>query len=121
MLICQQLLRDLKQETSSFVGIKVFMSSWNFVLSWIEHEKSFITWIKRAYQIINFLFLNKNICCGYSKEPSQWDSSFEHPKHMLKMMGKKLFAYYCMLKYFIYLNLWNTLNSGQEQSDKSPQ
>ena len=29
-----------------------------------------------------FLFLNQNICCGYSKEPSQWDGSFEHPKHM---------------------------------------
>ena len=36
-----------------------------------------------------FLFLNQNICCGYSKEPSQWDGSFEHPKHMLKMMDKK--------------------------------
>ena len=32
----------LKQETSSFVDILVFMSSYNFVLSY-EHEKSFIT------------------------------------------------------------------------------
>ena len=23
------------------------------------------------------------------KEPSQWDGSFEHPKHMIKLMGKK--------------------------------
>ena len=30
-------LRHLKQETSSFVGILVFM------ISWVEHEKSFIT------------------------------------------------------------------------------
>ena len=30
------------QETALFVGILVFMSSWNFVLSWVEHEKSFI-------------------------------------------------------------------------------
>ena len=29
-----------------------------------------------------FLFLNKNICCGYSKE--LWDS-FECPKHILKL------------------------------------
>ena len=29
---------------------------------------------------IFFLFLSQNICCGYSKEPSQRDSSFEHPK-----------------------------------------
>ena len=39
-----------------------------------------------------FLFLNQNICCGYSKEPSQRDSSFEHPKHMYKLMGKKIFT-----------------------------
>ena len=39
-----------------------------------------------------FLFLNQNICCGYSKEPSQWDGSFEHPKYMLKKMGKKIFT-----------------------------
>ena len=39
-----------------------------------------------------FLFLNQNICCGYSKEPSQWDGSFEHPKHMLEIIGKKIFA-----------------------------
>ena len=39
-----------------------------------------------------FLFLNQNICCGYSNEPSQSDGSFEHPKHMLKLMGKKIFT-----------------------------
>ena len=39
-----------------------------------------------------FLFLNQNICCGYSKEPSQWDGSFEHPKHMLKINGKTKFT-----------------------------
>ena len=36
------------------------------------------------------LFLVQNICCGYPKEPSQWDGSFEHPKHMFKLMGKKI-------------------------------
>ena len=39
-----------------------------------------------------FLSLNRNICCGYSKEPSQRDGSFEHPKHMLKLMGKIIFT-----------------------------
>ena len=33
-----------------------------------------------------FLFVNQSICCGYSKEPSQWDGSFEHPKHMFRRM-----------------------------------
>ena len=35
-------------------------------------------------------FLKQNLYCGYSKEPSQWDGSFEHPKHKLKLMGKKI-------------------------------
>ena len=28
------------------------------------------------------MFLNENICYGYSKEPSQLDGSFEQPKHI---------------------------------------
>ena len=42
---------------------------------------------------IIFLFLNQNIYCGYSKEQSQGNSSFEHPKHMLKLMDKKMFTF----------------------------
>ena len=40
----------------------------------------------------NIFFLHQNICCGYSKELSQWDGSFENPKHMVKQMGKKIFT-----------------------------
>ena len=47
----------------------------------------------RSKKII-FLFLNQNICCGYSKEPSRWDGSFEHQKHMLKLLGKKILQIY---------------------------
>ena len=39
-----------------------------------------------------FLLLNQNICCGYSKETSQWDGSFEHP---LNLMGKEINAILC--------------------------
>ena len=39
-----------------------------------------------------FLFLIQNICCGFSKEPSQWDGSFEHLKHMSKLIAKKIFT-----------------------------
>ena len=53
---------------------------------------------------IIFLFLNQSICCGYSKEPSQWDGSFEHPKHMLKIMDKKIFTL-LRWNFFVYLNL----------------
>ena len=51
-----------------------------------------------------FLFLNQTICCGYSKEQSWWDGSFEHPKHILKIMGKKYLQFYAVI--FCYLNLW---------------
>ena len=44
--------------------------------------------VESRYPIL-FLILNQNICCEYSKEPSQLDGSFERPKHMLKLMGKK--------------------------------
>ena len=61
-----------------------------------------ITWVNiimwsysRRNRKIIYLFLNQNIGCGYSKEPSQWDSSFEHPNHMLKIMGKKIFTILC--------------------------
>ena len=46
--------------------------------------------VKSAYQKINFLFLNQNISCGYSKEPSH--GSFEHLKHLLILMGEKIFT-----------------------------
>ena len=44
-----------------------------------------------------FLFLNQNMYCGYSKEPSQWDDSFEHKKYRLKIMGKKIFTIFWIL------------------------
>ena len=37
------------------------------------------------------LFPIQNICCGYSKEPSQ-GGSIERPKHKFKLMGKKIFT-----------------------------
>ena len=37
-------------------------------------------------------FVKKSLY-GYSKKPSQWDSSFEHPKHKFKLMGKEINAF----------------------------
>ena len=48
--------------------------------------------IRERIEKLITLFLIQNICCGYSKEPSQWDGSFEHPKHMFKLSGKKITA-----------------------------
>ena len=49
-----------------------------------------------------FLFLNINISCGHSKKTSQWDGSFEHPKHILKLLGKKIFTILRSNILFIY-------------------
>ena len=38
----------------------------------------------RGYNKTLFSVLIKNKCCGYSKEPSQWGGSFEHPKHSVQ-------------------------------------
>ena len=43
-------------------------------------------------------------CCGYSKEPSQWEGSFELSKHMLKLMAKKIFTILDS-NFVYYLNL----------------
>ena len=56
---------------------------------------------------INFQIRQVNMTRKYHNNRSQTNprhqyGSFEHPKHMLKIMGKKIFT----LKYFVYLNLW---------------
>ena len=39
--------------------------------------------------LISFLFLNKNICCGYSLEAPRWGASNEYPQHMYLSRNKK--------------------------------
>ena len=46
---------------------------------------------KSAY--LKIVFLNQNLCYGNSKEPSHRDRSFEHTKHMFKLMGMKILQY----------------------------
>ena len=42
----------------------------------------------------NVLFFNQNICCGYSKEPSQCDGSFKNPKHPFKPRIRRKSQFY---------------------------
>ena len=37
---------------------------------------------KSGYQVNVFLFLHKNICCGYSLEAPRRGASNEYPQHM---------------------------------------
>ena len=50
----------------------------------------------RSIKLI-FLFLDRNICCGYSKEPSQWDSYLEHQR-MFKQVYNILHSKNCLSK-----------------------
>ena len=40
--------------------------------------------------LISFLFLNENICCGYSLEVPQWGTSNKYPQHMFSLRNKKI-------------------------------
>ena len=39
--------------------------------------------------MIFFLFLNENICCGYSLEASRWGASNEYPQHMFSFRKER--------------------------------
>ena len=83
---------SMRQKTSYKVYRNWFYTTYTTFTGpkiWVRNEKLF------------FLFLKQNICCGYSKEPSHWDGSFEHPKHMYKLMDKKIIA---ILRWKILLN-----------------
>ena len=56
-----------------------------------------------------YLFLNQNICFGYLEEPSQWDSSFEYPKQLLKGMEKNI--HNLQLKIFSKFHYKTEINS----------
>ena len=64
-----------------------------------------------------FLFLNQNICCGYSKEPPQWEGSFEHGKHLLKLIWwvRNYLQFYGQ-KLCLSLDLWKLLKWTHQKS-----
>ena len=54
---------------------------------------------------IVFLFLDENICCGYSLEASQQGISNEYPQHMFSSSNKKNIDTF-WLKKALYQELW---------------
>ena len=52
--------------------------------------------------VIIFLPINLNMCFGWSKEPSHWDGSFEHPQHMFWLKIRKLFFNYAVLSRILW-------------------
>ena len=48
--------------------------------------------MKMRNQKVLFFFHNRNICCGNSNEPSQFDGYFENTNHMLGLLGMKIIS-----------------------------
>ena len=64
-----------------------------------ERQKKVVTGPQlRMHDKKYFSYFSTKTCVGYSKEQSQRDGSFEHPKHMSKMMDKKIIE--ILLKFF---------------------
>ena len=61
--------------------------------------------IRGDIHILFFLFLDENICCGYSLEASQRGASNESPQHMFLSRNKKDISIFWMKK-VPYLLLW---------------
>ena len=61
---------------------------------------------KRGIHIIFFLFLEENICCGYSLEAPHWGASNEYPQQMFSLRNKNVISIFQMKK-APYLLLWS--------------
>ena len=62
--------------------------------------------IRGGIHIIFFLFLDENICCGYSLEAPRWGASNKYPQHMFSLRNKKDISIFRMKK-VPYLLLWS--------------
>ena len=72
----------------------------------------------RGIHIIFFLFLLKNICCGYSLEVPWWGASNEYPQHMFSWRNKKDISIFRMKKapyQLLYPNPINQQNGYHHQ------
>ena len=57
--------------------------------------------MRRSIRYIFFLFLHKNICCGYSLEAPQWGASNEYTQHMFPWRNKKNINVFCWTGWII--------------------
>ena len=99
------------KKKSVYGGILVFMSSCNFVLSWVEHEKSFITsgpgpeviklfscstQLSTEYIILNMdendIINNEKVSYQYTSEYMQYDFFTVTKQGFLVVLGHRLFV-----------------------------
>ena len=96
------------------------------VLNRIISVRQFFKYLKHFKALRSrciILFLSQNICCGNSKEPSQWEGSLKQSKHVLKLMNKKLFTNFCLSKpviFFLCNSIFHTEFSGHVLITSAP-
>ena len=67
-------------------------SSWHWIKDSSKHWLN--TLVTSAYKSFSSYLFNQNICCGYSKELSQWDGSFEHQNICYNWWVRKYLKFY---------------------------
>ena len=65
---------------------------------WMLQNILYIATDKRDIHILFFLFLNKNICCGYSLEAPRGGASNEYRQNMFLLRNKKIYQFFCLKK-----------------------
>ena len=76
--------------------------------TWAFALHSYIIGLDKGIRSIFFLFLHKNICCGYSLEAPRRGASNEYPQHMFSWRNKKNINTFG-LKKASYQELWYIL------------
>ena len=80
---------------------------------WVLIKSIWMTYlrVRGGFHIIFFLFLNENICYGYSLDASQRGSSNEYPQHMFLLRNKKDIITFRMKKVpYLLLCGWDVSN-----------
>ena len=71
------------------------------VSHWQQSDTKCMPLVKSAYQKNNFYFSTKTYVVGTQKNRLHETFFFEHPKHMLKIMGKEIFTILRRIFFFI--------------------
>ena len=67
----------------------LYIGKWRDLILNMAFDKVQVNTCSECKIVIIFLSINLDMCCGCSKEPSHWDSSFEYPQHMFWLRKKK--------------------------------
>ena len=86
-----------------------------WVLSYSISAKWWVSIGKKIQRIIVniILSISFNICFGCSKEPSQWDGSFEYQQHMFWLRNKKT-------NFWLHTLIWRPESEHSNQTRRMP-